>query len=105
MTSSRSTTSCRARAGWPDAMKEHDAESSRTVWTLSQEIFKKLLPVTSRFIAGTDSGGGYPNSIRGFALHDELETMESLGMPAGEALRTATTNAAIALGEDRKSVV
>ena len=89
----------RARAGWPDAMKEHDAESSRTVWTLSQEIFKKLLPVTSRFIAGTDSGGGYPNSIRGFALHDELETMESLGMPAGEALRTATTNAAIALGD------
>jgi imidazolonepropionase-like amidohydrolase len=91
--------SARARAGWPDATKEHDADSSRTVWTLSQEIFRKLLPVTDRFIAGTDSGGGYPNSIRGFALHDELETMESLGMPVAEALRTATVNASIALGD------
>ncbi|HEX3111168.1 MAG TPA: amidohydrolase family protein, partial [Thermoanaerobaculia bacterium] len=91
--------SARARAGWPDEMTGHDAQSSRRVWTLSQDIFRKLLPVTKRFIAGTDSGGGYPNSIRGFALHDELETMESLGMPVAEALRTATTNAAIALGD------
>jgi hypothetical protein len=91
--------SARARAGWPDAMKEHDADSCRKVWALSQVIFKELLPVTDRFIAGTDSGGGYANSIRGFALHDELETMESLGMPVAEVLRTATTNAAIALGD------
>lgn len=40
--------------------------------------------------------------IRGFALHDEIETYESLGMPTAEALRTATVNASIALG-DRKS--
>jgi imidazolonepropionase-like amidohydrolase len=89
----------RARATWPDEVTGHDADASRTVWTLSQEIVKKLLPVTQRFIAGTDSGGGYPNSIRGFALHDELETMESLGMPVAEVLRTATVNAAIALGD------
>ncbi|HEY2094261.1 MAG TPA: amidohydrolase family protein [Thermoanaerobaculia bacterium] len=91
--------SARARAEWPEGVTGHDADASRTVWTLSQEIFKKLLPVTQRFIAGTDSGGGYPNSIRGFALHDELETMESLGMPVAEVLRTATVNAAIALGD------
>lgn len=91
--------SARARAGWPDEMIGHDADASRKVWSLSQVIFKELLPVTSRFIAGTDSGGGYPNSIRGFALHDELETMESLGMPVIDVLRTATSNAAIALGD------
>lgn len=91
--------SARARAGWPDEVTGHDAESVRKIWVLSQNIFRQLLPVTDRFIAGTDSGGGYPNSIRGFALHDELETMESLGMPVAEVLRTATTNAAIALGD------
>ena len=91
--------SLRARAGWPDEVTGHDADASRQVWVLSQVIFKELLPVTSRFIAGTDSGGGYPNSIRGFALHDELETMESLGMPVIDVLRAATSNAAIALGD------
>ena len=91
--------SARARASWPEAVTGHDADSSRRVWTLSQTIFKQLLPVTARFIAGTDSGGGYPNSIRGFALHDELETFESLGMPTIEALRSATVNSAAALGD------
>ncbi len=91
--------SMRVRAAWPAAMTGHDADSSRQVWALSQPIFKRLLPVTGRFIAGTDSGGGYPSSIRGFALHDELETFESLGMPTIDALRSATVNAAAALGD------
>lgn len=91
--------SARVRARWPAAMAGHDADASRTVWALSQPIFKQLLPVTSRFIAGTDSGGGYPGSIRGFALHDELETFESLGMPTIDALRATTVNAAAALGD------
>jgi hypothetical protein len=89
----------RARATWVEQMGGHDADSSRKVWALSQTIFRQLLPVTSRFIAGTDSGGGYPNSIRGFALHDELETYESMGMSPVAALRTATVNAATALGD------
>jgi hypothetical protein len=92
--------SARARATWPAQMTEHDAEACRKVWQLSQVIFKRLLPVTRRFIAGTDSGGGYPNSVRGFALHDELETMESLGMPTIDALRATTVNASIALGDE-----
>jgi imidazolonepropionase-like amidohydrolase len=91
--------SARARAEWPDQMNEHDAQSCRRVWTLSQDIFRQLLPVTRRFIAGTDSGGGYANSIRGFALHDELETMESLGLPPLDALRATSVNASIALGD------
>ena len=89
----------RARARWPAAVTSRTADSARTVWELSQPIFKQLLPVTSRFIAGTDSGGGYANSIRGFALHDELETFESLGMPTIDALRSTTVHAAAALGD------
>ena len=91
--------SLRSRRAWPQAVTERDAQAMGTVWQLAQPIFKQLLPVTDRFIAGTDSGGGYPNSIRGFALHDEVETFESLGMPTAEALRTVTVNSAIALGD------
>ena len=74
-----------------------DEESSRKVWSLSQEIFAKLLPVTDRWIAGTDSGGGYRNMIAGQALIDEVETFVRLGMKPADALRTATSNAAAAL--------
>lgn len=91
--------SARVRSLWPTAMTERHADYSRKVWTLSQPIFRQLLPVTSRIIAGTDSGGGYANAIRGYALHDELETFESLGMPTIDALRSATVNAAAALGD------
>jgi Amidohydrolase family len=93
--------SLRSRRTWPQAVTEQDAKSMGTVWQLTQPIFKQLLPVTDRFIAGTDSGGGYANSIRGFALHDEVETFESLGMPTAEALRTVTVNSSIALGDPR----
>ncbi len=91
--------SLRSRSTWSEAVTERDAQSMGTVWRLAQPIFKQLLPVTDRFIAGTDSGGGYANSIRGFALHDEVETFESLGMPTAEALRTVTVNSSIALGD------
>ena len=91
--------SLRSRRTWPQAVTEHDAMSMGTVWQLAQPIFKQLLPVTDRFIAGTDSGGGYANSIRGLALHDEVETFENLGMPTAEALKTVTVNSSIALGD------
>jgi len=90
--------SARARRTWPDKVKENATAVAR-VWELSQTIFKQLLPVTDRFIAGTDSGGGYANSVPGFALHDELETMERLGMATAQVLRTATINAAVSLGD------
>jgi hypothetical protein len=91
----------RERSTWVARISTRQAGSARKVWALSQSILKSLLPVTSRFIAGTDSGGGYANSIRGFALHDELETFESLGMPTIQVLRSATVNAAAALGQPR----
>lgn len=93
--------SLRSRRTWPQAVTEQDAKSMNTVWQLTQPIFKQLLPVTDRFIAGTDSGGGYANSIRGFALHDEVETFESLGMPTAEALKTVSVNSSIALGDPK----
>src|SRR5262249_9152034 len=65
--------SLRERRRWPQAVTEQQSRSFATVWALAQPIFRQLLAVTDRFIAGTDSGGGYPNLIRGFALHEELE--------------------------------
>jgi hypothetical protein len=94
------TVSTRVRNRWPEQIKEYGPSATKA-WLLSGPIFKQLMAVTDRFIAGTDSGGGYPNSIPGFALIDELEHMESLGMPPGQVLRTATINAAIALGDER----
>ena len=90
----------RVRDRWPEKITEN-GPSSAVIWTRSQPIFKQLLSVTDRFLAGTDSGGGYPNSIPGFALYDELETFESLGMPTAQVLRTATVNASIGLGDER----
>jgi imidazolonepropionase-like amidohydrolase len=95
----------RERSGWLSAVQQKEERSFASVWALSQPIFKQLLPVTDRFIAGTDSGGGYPNLIRGFALHEELETFESLGMPTPLALRTATLFAASALGDTHGSAI
>ncbi|HJQ36471.1 MAG TPA: hypothetical protein VKB93_04985, partial [Thermoanaerobaculia bacterium] len=69
----------RLRARWLERAKEPDASSAK-VWALSQEIFAKLRSVTDRWIAGTDSGGGYRNMIPGHALIDEVETFERLGM-------------------------
>jgi hypothetical protein len=86
----------RLRTRWIERSKEPDASSAK-VWALSQEIFAKLLPVTDRWIAGTDSGGGYRNMISGHALVDEVETFERLGMKPADALKTATSNAAAAL--------
>lgn len=63
----------------------------------SEKIFKDLLAVDARFIAGTDSGGGYSFHVPGFSLQHELETMESLGMRPADVLRAATTNAADAM--------
>jgi imidazolonepropionase-like amidohydrolase len=90
--------SLRRRSRWPEGVQEEGASSAK-IWALAPGIFQRLRAVTDRFIAGTDSGGGYPNSVSGFALLDELETFESLGMTPAEVLKTATVNASIALGD------
>lgn len=78
------------------ARAEADVSHAR-VWELSQQIFRQLLETRPRFLAGTDSGG-YEQLVPGFALWDELQLMEGLGLPTAEVLRAATVHAAEALG-------
>jgi imidazolonepropionase-like amidohydrolase len=90
--------SSRERARWRELARSKDEDnSSARVWDLSQAIFVDLLGTKARFLAGTDSGGGYENLVRGFALHEELRLMHELGLPAPEVVRAATCNAAEAL--------
>ena len=88
----------RDRARWRERAQEPQAADSHDrVWELSQDIFRELVGSDVIWLAGTDSGGGYPNMVSGFALHDELATMVKLGLSPYEALRAATVNAAQAL--------
>jgi len=65
---------------------------------MSEQIFKELLPVGARFVAGTDSGGGFALMPPGFILHEELRIMQENGLSPLETLRAATLNAAAAMG-------
>jgi len=77
--------------------KENDGSRYRQGFELSKKIFRDLLAVGAKFVAGTDSGGGYPMMVPGFALHEELRIMVENGMSVREALRSATVNAAEAM--------
>ena len=72
-------------------------ELRANVFELSKGIFAELQAVDAQFLAGTDSGGGIPFMIPGFALHDELRVMQENGLTPFQALQTATTNAAAAM--------
>ncbi len=87
----------RTRRRWLERADTYTGDSEEKVFTLSKKIFADLLPIHARFLAGTDSGGGYANMVPGFALHEELRILEELGLPPLETLRAATINAARAL--------
>ncbi|HEX7181525.1 MAG TPA: amidohydrolase family protein [Thermoanaerobaculia bacterium] len=87
----------RTRRRWLEAAETGSGDGHEKVFHLSKKIFQDLLPIHPRLLAGTDSGGGYPHMVAGFALLDELRIMEELGLSPLEALRTATLNAAQAL--------
>jgi hypothetical protein len=76
-------------------------ELRQSIYPKSREIFTNLYPVTDRFVAGTDTGG-YAFQVPGYALQEEIRIFESLGMTPQEALRTATLNAARAMGREQE---
>ena len=57
-----------------------------------KEATRKLIRAGVPMLAGTD-GPGVPGMIPGFAIHDEIAMLLSLGMTPFEALATATSNA------------
>jgi DNA-binding GntR family transcriptional regulator len=87
----------RDRARWLALADEPARPIQQNVLPLSEKIFRDLLPIHARFVAGTDSGGGYPYHVPGFSLHEELRIMARNGMPIAEVLRTATVEPAIAM--------
>jgi imidazolonepropionase-like amidohydrolase len=97
--------SWRDKQDWLEMAKEPSNDKlklQQNVLPLSIKIFKDLLPVYKRFLAGTDSGGGYPFMVPGFALHEELHIMNANGLDAFEALKTATVNAAQAMNREKE---
>ncbi len=83
---------------WYAQVETRDPRNSHArVWELSRGIFTDLLATDARFLAGSDSGGGYENQVPGFMLHEELRLMEELGLSTFETLQAATVNAAEAL--------
>lgn len=68
----------------------------QTVFPKSKTIFRKLWPVTHKFLAGTDTGT-YAFMVPGYTLQEEIRTFESLGITPFEALQTATVNPALAM--------
>jgi imidazolonepropionase-like amidohydrolase len=94
-------TSWRDRIKWRKLAEEPITpltQTRQTVLPMSEQIFRELLPIGARFIAGTDSGGGYILMPPGFILHEELRLMQKNGLSPLETLRTATVNAAAAMG-------
>ena len=87
----------RLRTAWIEQADEPVKPIQHEVLRLSKKIFTDLRPIGARFLTGTDSGGGYPYHIRGFALHEELRVMASLGMTGDELLAAATIEAARAM--------
>lgn len=87
---------------WLEEAKEIPDATTETIYERSTAAFKELLAIRARFLTGTDSGGGYRNHVPGYALQHELETMESLGMPAIDVLRSSTIEAAAAMRRERE---
>jgi imidazolonepropionase-like amidohydrolase len=74
----------------------------QNIIVLSKKIFKDLIPIGAKFITGTDSGGGYPFMVPGFALQKELLLFQESGLSAYETLKAATVNAAEAMRKERE---
>jgi imidazolonepropionase-like amidohydrolase len=89
--------SARDRARWRALAAEPANPVQQRVLPMSEKIFRDLLAIHARFLAGTDSGGGYPYHVPGFSLHEELRIMARNGMAVPEVLRTATVEPAIAM--------
>jgi DNA-binding GntR family transcriptional regulator/imidazolonepropionase-like amidohydrolase len=92
----------RDRAAWLALADEPVKPIQHEVLRLSKKIFADLRPIGARFLAGTDSGGGYPYHVRGFSLHEELRMMASLGMTGRELLAAATSEPARAMRKEHE---
>lgn len=97
--------SWRDKKDWLEIAKEtpnSNLKLQQNILPLSIKIFKDLLPIYDRWLAGTDSGGGYPFMVPGFSLQEELRIMNENGLTPFQTLKTATVNAALAMNRDKE---
>ncbi|HEY6180003.1 MAG TPA: FCD domain-containing protein, partial [Kofleriaceae bacterium] len=80
----------RTRARWLALAAQPADPVQQGVLPLEEKIFRDLLAIHARFLAGTDSGGGYPFHVPGFSLHEELRIMARNGLPVAGVLAAAT---------------
>jgi len=90
------------RDRWLTSAAGGGGENDRKVRELSLPILKELLPTKPKLLTGTDSGGGYPMMVRGFALQEELRLLVEAGLSRAECLRAATINAAQAMRKENE---
>lgn len=86
------------KSSWKAIANETVTPEESKLFENEQDVLRRLLPHTHRFLAGTDSGGGYQFMVPGFALYEELRLLNETGLSTLETLRTATLYAAEATG-------
>ncbi|MEL6675853.1 MAG: amidohydrolase family protein [Bacteroidota bacterium] len=83
----------------PEGLSEEDLAGRRTFWQTYAEacrvILKNMAAGGVVILAGTDAS--LPVTVPGFSLHQELVSMQAVGMSPAEVLQTATLNPAIRL--------
>jgi imidazolonepropionase-like amidohydrolase len=97
--------SWRDKQEWLETAKQIPDENlklQQNILPLSIKIFKDLLPIYDRWLAGTDSGGGYPFMVPGFSLQEELQIMNENGLSAYQTLKAATVNAGLAMDREKE---
>jgi hypothetical protein len=91
----------RFREQWRRTIDDPLHEVYQTELDNRNEVIGRLLPITHRFLAGTDSGSGSEYMVPGFALHTELDMLRTAGLSALETIRSATLYAAQATGREQ----
>lgn len=89
----------RRREAWRrqvEAPEDDGGRTGRTGGEHARAIARQLVQAGARFMAGTDSDN-YTFQVMGFALVDELQLLESVGLSPAAALRSATVEPARAM--------
>lgn len=76
------------RGFWNRDMYKRMAPGARAVVPLMQSVVRDLHAAGVPILCGTDLAN--PNVIPGYSVHEELELLQGAGLPAVEALRSAT---------------
>jgi hypothetical protein len=91
--------SARRRAAWRAQVEAPETDNNRVGrqgGVYAMDIARKLAQAGARFLAGTDADN-YTFQVMGFALVDELQLLERIGLSPAAALRAATIEPARAM--------